>query len=49
MALAVIFSPLKVEVGQSAASSLVIDKVDRWAVKIQLEVTGASTSYRGVV
>lgn len=47
MALTVIFSPL--EAGQRAASSLVIDKVKRWAVKMQLEVTGASSSYIGVV
>lgn len=47
MSLAVIFSSLAV--GQSAASSLVIDKANRWAVKMQLKVTGASSSYRGVV
>lgn len=49
MALALIFSSLKLEVGQSAALLLVIDKVNRWAVKMQLEVTGASSSYTGVL
>lgn len=49
MTLALIFSSVKLEVGQSAASLLVIDKINRWAVKMQLEVTGASSSYTGVV
>lgn len=34
---------------QSAASSLVRDKVNRWAVKMQLEVTGANSIYIGVI
>lgn len=49
MALTVIFSSLRLEVVQNAASSLVIGEVNRWAVKMQLEVTGASSSYVGVI